>query len=251
MSLIERFFGSSAPAAPANNAPANITPPAGEGMQPGATPGTTPSGETPATAPNAGGAAPAQSALDRMAELWKNDSNGQQQNSGPKPVFNLTPEKLSEIAGGVDFSKQLPQEMVQKALGGDPNALAALLNTTAQQSFKTSLDATTKMLNAAFAQREESFKSEVLPGLIDQRMKTAAITEANPIFRHPAVEPMLKGLRDQLVSKFPAASSQEISQLATELLQEVATSISGTAKGTQQQTQQQNTGETDWASFLS
>ena len=62
---------------------------------------------------------------------------------------------------------------------------------------------------------------------------------------------MLKGLRDQLVSKFPAASSQEISQLATELLQEVASSISGTAKGTQQQTQQQNTGETDWASFLS
>lgn len=246
MSLFEKFFGPQN--TPNSTPPANI-PASGNNGTGGELPVN--GNIAPENSPNP--QPPQQSALDRMAELWKTDPNSQPNNGTPSAVFNLTPEKLSEIAGGVDFSKQLPQEMVQKALGGDPNALAALLNTTAQQSFKTSLDATTKMINAAFAQREKSFTDEVLPGMIDKRMKLSAIEDTNPIFRHPAAKPMLDGLRQQLVSKFPNASAQEVSELAGELLQQFAASLSNNGNSQQQggAGQQKTSGEVDWATFLS
>lgn len=246
MSMFEKFFGG----LNTNNQQSttttqpNNTPPANQGTDP-ATGGTT----MPANSDN--GVQPQGSALDRMQDFWKTDDTSKP--TGPQPVFNLTPEKLSEIAMATDFSKQLPAEMIQKAQSGDPTAMAALLNTSAQLGFKASLDATTKMINAAFAQREESFKNDVLPNLVNQHFKSAAIEEANPIFKHPAAEPMLKGLRQQILSKFPSASASEVSQLAGEMLQEFASSISGggiTIPGGNKNQKKPNTGEVDWATFL-
>lgn len=243
MSMFEKFFGglnsnqqSNQTTQPNNTAPAN------QGTDPAA--GIT----SPVNSDN--GMQQQGSALDRMQDFWKTDDTSKP--TGPQPVFNLTPEKLSEIAMATDFSKQLPAEMIQKAQSGDPTAMAALLNTSAQLGFKASLDATTKMINAAFAQREESFKNDVLPNLVNQHFKSAAIEEANPIFKHPAAEPMLKGLRQQILSKFPNASASEVSQLAGEMLQEFASSISsGTSiPGGNKNTKKPNDGEVDWATFL-
>jgi hypothetical protein len=221
MSLIAKFFGAGA-------TPATVAaelPPTGS---------TAPAPAAPAPAP---AAAPAVSGLDLIGKLWETDPTAAAANAGPTPVFNLTPERLTEIAMGTDFSKQLPAEMMQKALGGDTQALSALLNTSSQLSFKAGLDATTKMINSAFAQREESFKTDVLPSLIDKRFKSQAISDANPIFNHPAAQPMMNGLKQQLLNKFPQASSQEISELAGEVLQSFADSI--TSGGTKQSMQRQ------------
>lgn len=244
MSMFEKFFGglntnnqqSNQTTQPNNTAPANTNTDPAAGFTP------------PANSDN--GTQQQGSALDRMQDFWKTDDTSKP--TGPQPVFNLTPEKLSEIAMATDFSKQLPAEMIQKAQSGDPTAMAALLNTSAQLGFKASLDATTKMINAAFAQREESFKNDVLPNLVNQHFKSAAIEEANPIFKHPAAEPMLKGLRQQILSKFPNASASEVSQLAGEMLQEFASSISsGTSiPGGNKNTKKPNDGEVDWATFL-
>lgn len=243
MSMFEKFFGglnsnqqSNQTTQPGNTAPANTNTDPAAGIT------------SPANSDN--GVQQQGSALDRMQDFWKTDDTSKP--TGPQPVFNLTPEKLSEIAMATDFSKQLPAEMIQKAQSGDPTAMAALLNTSAQLGFKASLDATTKMINAAFAQREESFKNDVLPNLVNQHFKSAAIEEANPIFKHPAAEPMLKGLRQQILSKFPNASASEVSQLAGEMLQEFASSISsGTSiPGGNKNTKKPNDGEVDWATFL-
>lgn len=244
MSMFEKFFGglntnnqqSNQTTQPGNTAPANTNTDPAAGFT------------SPANSDN--GVQQQGSALDRMQDFWKTDDTSKP--TGPQPVFNLTPEKLSEIAMATDFSKQLPAEMIQKAQSGDPTAMAALLNTSAQLGFKASLDATTKMINAAFAQREESFKNDVLPNLVNQHFKSAAIEEANPIFKHPAAEPMLKGLRQQILSKFPNASASEVSQLAGEMLQEFASSISsGTSiPGGNKNTKKPNDGEVDWATFL-
>lgn len=243
MSMFEKFFGglnsnqqSNQTTQPNNTAPANTN--------------TDPAAGFTAPANSDNGMQQQGSALDRMQDFWKTDDTSKP--TGPQPVFNLTPEKLSEIAMATDFSKQLPAEMIQKAQSGDPTAMAALLNTSAQLGFKASLDATTKMINAAFAQREESFKNDVLPNLVNQHFKSAAIEEANPIFKHPAAEPMLKGLRQQILSKFPNASASEVSQLAGEMLQEFASSISsGTSiPGGNKNTKKPNDGEVDWATFL-
>ena len=243
MSMFEKFFGglntnqqSNQTTQPNNTAPANTNTDPAAGIT------------SPANSDN--GVQQQGSALDRMQDFWKTDDTSKP--TGPQPVFNLTPEKLSEIAMATDFSKQLPAEMIQKAQSGDPTAMTALLNTSAQLGFKASLDATTKMINAAFAQREESFKNDVLPNLVNQHFKSAAIEEANPIFKHPAAEPMLKGLRQQILSKFPNASASEVSQLAGEMLQEFASSISsGTSiPGGNKNTKKPNDGEVDWATFL-
>lgn len=222
MSLIAKFFGAGAtPSTVAAELPASGTP----------------APAAPAPAAPAPAAAPAVSGLDLIGKLWETDPTAAAANAGPTPVFNLTPERLTEIAMGTDFSKQLPAEMMQKALGGDTQALSALLNTSSQLSFKAGLDATTKMINSAFAQREESFKTDVLPSLIDKRFKSQAISDANPIFNHPAAQPMMNGLKQQLLNKFPQASSQEISELAGEVLQSFADSI--TSGGTKQSMQRQ------------
>lgn len=221
MSLIAKFFGAGAtPATVAAELPVSGDP----------------ASAVPAPAAPAP-AAPAVSGLDLIGKLWETDTTADAANAGPTPVFNLTPERLTEIAMGTDFSKQLPAEMMQKALSGDTQALSALLNTSSQLSFKAGLDATTKMINSAFAQREESFKTDVLPSLIDKRFKSQAISDANPIFNHPAAQPMMNGLKQQLLNKFPQASSQEISELAGEVLQSFADSIS--SGGTKQSMQRQ------------
>lgn len=243
MSMFEKFFGGlNSNQQPNQTTQPNNTAPANTNTDPAA--GIT----SPVNSDN--GVQQQGSALDRMQDFWKTDDTSKP--TGPQPVFNLTPEKLSEIAMATDFSKQLPAEMIQKAQSGDPTAMAALLNTSAQLGFKASLDATTKMINAAFAQREESFKNDVLPNLVNQHFKSAAIEEANPIFKHPAAEPMLKGLRQQILSKFPNASASEVSQLAGEMLQEFASSISsGTfIPGGNKNTKKPNDGEVDWATFL-
>lgn len=243
MSMFEKFFGGlNSNQQPNQTTQPNNTAPANTNTDPAA--GNT----SPVNSDN--GVQQQGSALDRMQDFWKTDDTSKP--TGPQPVFNLTPEKLSEIAMATDFSKQLPAEMIQKAQSGDPTAMAALLNTSAQLGFKASLDATTKMINAAFAQREESFKNDVLPNLVNQHFKSAAIEEANPIFKHPAAEPMLKGLRQQILSKFPNASASEVSQLAGEMLQEFASSISsGTSiPGGNKNTKKPNDGEVDWATFL-
>jgi len=211
-----------------------------------------PAGGAPAGDPAATQQQQQVSGIDKHIDLWKNDTTAEQQNTGPQPVFNITPEKLSEIASAMDFSKQLPADLATKALQGDVTALTALINTAGQQAYKASLEANTKMINAAFAQRETSFKNEVLPGLIDQHTKARAIEDANPIFRHPAAQPMLEGLKSQIIAKFPNASASEVSKMAGDLLHDFATSING---GTPQQLQeaqrrQSAPAEMDWATFF-
>lgn len=192
------------------------------------------------------------SGIDKHVDLWKTDPAQQTQDTGPQPVFNISPEKLSEIASAMDFSKQLPAELASKALNGDTTALTSLINTASQQAYKAAIDANTKMINAAFAQRETSFKTEVLPGLIDQHTKARAIEDANPIFRHPAAQPMLEGLKSQIISKFPNATASEVSRMAGELLHDFATSINGGTPEQLQAAQRKASApaEMDWATFL-
>lgn len=118
MSMFEKFFGGSNAQLSTTTTQSANTNPATNGTMPENIPAGGEQGEnvTP----------PQGSALDRMQDFWKTDDTSKP--TGPQPVFNLTPEKLSEIAMATDFSKQLPAEMIQKAQSGDPTAMAALLN---------------------------------------------------------------------------------------------------------------------------
>lgn len=140
----------------------------------------------------------------------------------PSTLFNLDPTKLDEAIGNIDFTQGISQEDAAAIVQGGEGALVALrniVNGATRQAFKNSTIATTKMV--------ESGISKSLPA-VDDRVKNhlrtsevrASLRESNPAFNSPHAAVMLDVLQDKFIAKYPNASADEITRMATEFLQD-------------------------------
>jgi len=218
-------------------------------MQP-ATPGNIPPGTgtnntPPQPAITESAATP--SPMDKFADLWKTDPNAAK--SGPEALFSVDPAKLMESVRSVNFAPQISPELAQAIQGGGENAVqavATLLNQTAQNTYAQAAVASTKIVEQALAKAQQSYDQRI-PDMVKQFQVRESLRAENPMFNNPAVSPILSALETAMTSKYPNATSAEIKNMAKDYLEQFATSILP-KQPTAQEAATAN--QLDWGSWL-
>lgn len=162
--------------------------------------------------------------LDPFKELW---NNGAKDDKGgkPQPFLPYDKAKLKESAKTLNFAKDIPQELLGKALAGDQQAFLSILNQVSQASFASALDASLTMAERGFSSAESRFMERV-PSEIKRHSVSDATFSENPRLNHPAVKPVFEGLMAQFQGKYPDASSSEIRKMATDYMKAMNKALS-------------------------
>lgn len=194
---------------------------------------------------------PQSSPLDGFAELWKTNANPDSTGSGDpftQPLFSTDPAKIREAASQIDFLQAVPQELMQKAMSGnDPQSFMQVMNAVAQNALATALQVSTQTVEQAGSKIGERF-NKALPN----RFKDLQITSAqptNPVLSHPAVQPMLNMVRNQIKMANPDATPQQVNQMAEDYLSKFAGALqpqSGSSNGGGEDGMGSNNGNFDW-----
>lgn len=233
--------------------PATQQPASPQQQQPGA-PGNIPNpgeaGAAPAT--TNGGTLPAaptepadNSPLATFKDLWEpipTDPNAPS-DTAPKP---LSAEDVQKVVSKVDFTSMLGQETLASIAAGGEEAQKAFqqaMNTVAQQVMVQSTMVSNKLTEQAVAAAVAKQMKE-LPSLLREQSIANHSAESNPIFKNPAVKPIIESTQKQLAQKFPNATPQEIATMTKNYIIAM-----GEAFGPPPATNKSEDG-TDWEAFL-
>lgn len=195
------------------------------------------------------------SPLAQFEKLWETDPNSPNKPGNLLPVLNLDATRLGQAAANIDFTKQLPAELVAKVQSGDPGAIMEALNKVAQFGFANALSGSGELVKQAFATAQTNLEGQLLPQAIRQANISSAMQE-NQAFADPAMKPVMAMLQTQLAQKYPTASPAEIASFAqqymTGMAQKVVTGSGGQVLG-KETVQQQSALQApvqDWDKFF-
>lgn len=230
MSVFDRIFGAKTQNVPVpqpgvtNNLQNNPAPPV-----PQSSPQTAPNGAVPAGSQNP---PEGQSPEDKFAKLWETPPTDPNALKPEDSQNQLTPEKMLEAAGKVDFKRILDQDSLKKIAGGGDEAVAALadlLNKTAQTVYGQSTVVAQKLIETQVSKARDEFTAQ-LPSLVKkQNMQDTLLTE-NPAFKKPSVAPVVTAIQNQLAAKYPNATASELNAMAKDYLKAAAEDFNPTPK---------------------
>lgn len=197
----------------------------------------TPPGNIPASAANAvanptegtaaNGLIPAveeKSALDAFKHLWDNDPNKKPDSN---VLFNIDQAKLIEAAKKDSYTSGVTKEqMAAIAQGGEAAVTAFMeaLNTVAAEVYAKAAFVSTKLVEDGIGTASQRLDSR-LPGMIKKHQVRDDLRSENPAFSHPAMKPVIQALENQLVTKYPDATSTELRSLAIDFLEGMSNQI--------------------------
>ena len=229
-----------APVTPAAPAPAGTAKvgDANPSVTPVATPGTAPNGVVP------NNVSENKSPLDAFSTLWETDPNVKA--PGEYAPQQLDPTKLQEVVKQVDMTKVVtPAQLAAINAGGD-GATAALmqsLNAVAQQTLMQSTVVANKMIEQAVTQAIKA-TTDRIPGMLRDMNLSNSLTEKNPIFSNPAIKPVIEAVKSQLSTKYPNATTQELTDMAQNFVKVMGQEFSP------KPVVQSTPGEFDWSTYL-
>lgn len=174
---------------------------------------------------------PDKSPLDGYKDLWQPLKDTKAPIS-LVPTFTMDMTKIQAAAGNIDFTKGLDPTVMANALKGDPAALATALNSTAQTGFAHAIAATGTIVKEALQQQSDTFFKQVVPDMFRKERITNGVAGANSAFSEPAMLPIVKATEQQMASKYPTASPEEITKHTHEFLSGMASAI---VRGNKQQ----------------
>jgi hypothetical protein len=244
MSFLQSIFNPGT-GTPANGAPA----PAGPGN---------PAPVHPLAAP-AVPAAPAEPAapvspLDAFTTLWQTAKNPDgtpkvvPTNQLNQPIFNFDAKAVSESASKMDFASAIPADTITKALGGDASAFAEAINAAVRTAVVGMTLNQGQLINQAMVANNGRI-TESLPSHIKQ-VQLRETESSNPVFDHPAAQPLVQSLKQMAFAKDPSASPAEINKMISDYLTGFATAVNENSPDTVKQRATVAKGETDWSTFL-
>lgn len=214
-----------------NTAPNGTTP-----TDPNAPPSQTPSAE------NAD-----QSPLAEYKELWQTapiDPNA------PEPVDPLAIDAntLQEHVAKINFAESITPEVLAKVAAGGEDATGAFveaLNAVARNVLTQSTLVGNKLAQRASDHSTQTVQDSVA-NLIKQTQLTQNLSQANPVFDHPAVKPVIDSVKDQLMVKHPQATPAELTTMAQNFALAMAGAINPQAPALQDQ---QTADSSDFSTF--
>jgi hypothetical protein len=188
------------------------------------------------------------SPLDAFKDIWQNDPN-QQQNADPfaNPLFQSDPTKIVEAANQQDFLRNAPPELMQKALGGDAQAMLDLVNHSTRQALALSLQLQTATTEQAGKRIGERF-NQSLPNKFKE-FSVRNQKASNPALEHPAVKQMMESTRDRFAAKYPDKRPEEIQAMTEDYFAQVSAAFQGGSPDGQKQQQALPGGGTDFGNW--
>lgn len=176
----------------------------------------------PAPAPAPAAPAAPDSKLADLAKLWDTpatNSQNQQQPTGPQPLFNVDPAKVSEAVAKLNFAGGVSKELLDKAMAGDSAAMMQALNLTAQNSFQAAMLAVPGMVEPA-VRKATGEVSDQLPQLFKQ-MQLASTRSDKAALKDPALAPIVEALKSRVALHNPQATPGEVMALVEQQMQTV------------------------------
>lgn len=223
-----------------------------------------PAAETPPATPNAGdnktaeglSASPAttdaagkmpgtntmpENPLDAYAKMFDNAAK----NSGIQaPDFALDPKLVNDVASKMDFTKEIPPEMMENALKGDVKALLGVIQATSQNAYKAALSHGTALTDT-FVKNSAEYNNKQLKSGVRGELTTQALSDA-PNFDHPVIRQELIRVAEQFAKANPDAPPQEIAASAKQYMTDIASALNPKAPA-----KPEANGERDWMKYLS
>lgn len=244
-----------APAATPTPAPAAAAPtPAAGGpalkqpapANPGANPANMQTG-APAPAPAGGPENP----MDSFIDIFKPrpvDPNTPKQPSLSDPLLGqFDPATMQQQVAKTNFAANVDPAKVQAALSGDQNAFIEVINAAAQNAFLASAQ-----LSHGLAETGARTAAERVSSSMDGRIRNFQIRSQNPTneaLSHPAVLPVLSGIKMQIASANPQLSPEQVQQQAETYFTQMADVLTAPKQAAAAQ-QQAGPKETDFSFLL-
>jgi len=154
------------------------------------------------------------SPLAEFGKLWDDEPKNKGDDAATLPVA-LTAENLQKVMAKTDFSKAVTPEQMEAITAGGEGATTALMqvmNSTVQAAMVQSTLINNKLTEKAVATaRQEATDS--IPALLRNQAAADHAKNSNPIFKNPAVTPVIEATQQQLLQKFPEATPAEITEM--------------------------------------
>jgi hypothetical protein len=164
---------------------------------------------------------------------------------GP-PAFNLDSETLSKVSSQMDFMKGVPQDLMERASGGDVKALMELMQHTNRNAYAAALDHGTKLTDTYMGRRGEYDKSAVQSSVKTSLLDQAVSSQAN--LKNPLVKQEVARIAREFAKSSPDANPSEIVQQAMNYFNDIHAAI--TPQQSQEQQNKQAGQVDDWEAFL-
>lgn len=225
-------------------------------VQPAQGPNTAPQGVVPNDPNNPNKGTPNdenanKSPLDSFADLWQTKPKDPNAPANATESMEIDAEQLHQHVAKLSFTDSISQDTLQKIAAGGEDAVSALVEVV--NAVGRNVLAQSTLVGNKLAQRVATHEAKNLQGSLESRIKamqlSSNLVEANPLFNNPAVKPVIDSVKDQLVEKFPDATSAELTKMAQEFVIAMSTALNPNATQ-QQQNQQQQGDDQNWDKFL-
>lgn len=172
-----------------------------------------------------------QAPLAEFADIWNTPvQEGGVPPSLDDPYLRIDEAKVQELVNGMNFAQPTPQqqELFAKAMQGDVNAFAEILNGVAREVyFQAALNA------AQVSERVARIGVERLRDNIPKQVRSISSSETlyktNPLLNNPALRPMVNAVQSQFQLKHPTASPSELAEMTNKYFQDSAHLFAPTA----------------------
>lgn len=162
------------------------------------------------------------------------------------PAFKLDDKVLNEVSGKLQFASGVNPELMQRAQGGDVNALIEMMNVVAQNAYKAAISHGTALTDTHLNSRAE-YEKKTLGSKVKEQLISSQLADV-PNANHPVVKAELARIASMLAKQNPDASAEQIKTEAVRYLKEVQAAMNPTDQS--QQTQKTAGEIDDWEAFL-
>lgn len=169
-------------------------------------------------------AAGPQNPMDAFKDMFKPravDPNAPKQQTLADPILGqLDPTAFRQQVSQANFAAAIPQETMQKAISGDPQAFAEAINTAAREAF-----AAAAQLSHGLVEHGSRTAAERVNSSLDSRIRNFQIKSQNTnheALAHPAVAPMLNAVKMQIAQSNPQLTPEAVQRQAEQYFTQMA-----------------------------
>lgn len=161
------------------------------------------------------------SPLDGYKDLWQIDAGKSTEKPSLVPNINFDQAGLLAAAQKVDFSTQISQELMDKAVKGDAVALRAAINSAAQVGLAQSATIAAAVVKDALEKQSKVLQEHYVPDILNrERVNTALASDRQRLnLDNPAIAPVVDMLTQQVRAKYPTADANEVKTHVITLMQ--------------------------------
>lgn len=192
--------------------------------------------------PEAAKEAESNSQVDPFKGLWETTDTGDDE----LKLTAFSNEDLSKAAQKVNFMESAdPQLLQQIANGGEEavSAMSTLLNGLGQQVLAQAAGVSTQLTKRNIMEAIQGVDPKIQKSIRDLTSQDT-LTSTNKKLQDPSIQPVVNAVRNQLLTKFPKATPQEISEMTTQYLAQIGAVV------TPEPEQVKTPDDLDWDSWV-